>query len=222
MRLLAVEDDKKIATFIKRGLKEEGFAVDVAYDGEEGDFLAATNDYDLILLDVMLPKMDGIALCKKFRKNNITTPIMMLTAKDDVKDRVNGLDSGADDYLTKPFAFEELLARVRAHLRKKDAQAPSCYQVDDLTLNLLTHKVYRADKEIILTAKEYMLLKFLMHHAGTTVTRTMISEHVWDVHFDVSTNIIDVYVNYLRSKIDNGHEKKLIHTVRGYGYVLKG
>ena len=222
MRILVVEDDKKIATFIKRGLKEEAYAVDLAYDGEEGHFLATTNDYDSIILDVMLPKTDGFSLCKKLREDKITVPIIMLTAKDEIQDKVSGLDSGADDYLTKPFAFEELLARIRAHLRKKSEQSPTHYQVDNLVLDLLTHKVKRANKDIILTTKEYTLLQYLMRHAGTIVTRTMISEHVWDIHFDVSTNVIDVYINYLRSKIDNGHKKKLIHTIRGRGYMLRG
>ncbi len=222
MHILVVEDDKKIATFIKRGLKEESYAVDLAYEGEEGHFLATTNDYDVIIMDVMLPKMDGFTLCKKLRKDNITAPILMLTAKDEVHDKVSGLDSGANDYLTKPFAFEELLARIRVHLRKKADQSPTHYQVDDLTLDLITHKVKRGNKEIILTTKEYSLLQYLMRHAGAIVTRTMISEHVWDIHFDVATNVIDVYINYLRTKIDAGHKKKLIHTIRGRGYILKG
>lgn len=221
MRILAIEDEKKIATFIKRGLKEEGYIVDNAYDGEEGHFMATTNDYDLIILDLMIPKMDGLTLCRKLREQKVATPVIMLTAKDDTKDKVAGLDSGADDYITKPFAFEELLARTRAHLRKKTDQTPTRFQVDDLTLDLLTHKAERAGKEIVLTTKEYTLLEYLMRNAGTIITRTMISEHVWDIHFDVSTNVIDVYINYLRSKIDNGHKKKLIQTVRGRGYILK-
>ncbi len=221
MRILVIEDEKKIADFIKRGLKEEGYAVDVAHDGEEGHFLAKANDYDLILLDLMLPKMDGLSVCKKLKEGRSLTPIIMLTAKGEVKDKVAGLDSGADDYLTKPFAFEELLARVRAILRKKDSQAVTKLQVDDLTLDLLTHKVARAGKEISLTAKEYALLEYLMRNDGSIVTRTMISEHVWDIDFDTFTNVIDVYINYLRNKIDNGHKNKLIQTIRGRGYVLK-
>ncbi len=222
MRILVVEDEKKIADFIKRGLKEEGYAVDVAYDGEEGHFLAATNDYDVMLLDIMLPKLDGISLCRKIRaEDKKTTPILMLTAKDSVKDKVEGLDAGADDYLTKPFAFEELLARLRALLRGKEMHAATKLTLADLTLDLLAHKVERAGKEIVLTAKEYALLEFLMRHSGAVVTRTMISEHVWDIHFDTDTNVIDVYVNYLRKKIDLGHKKKLIHTIRGRGYILK-
>jgi len=222
MRILVIEDEQKIAEFIKRGLKEEGYAVDAAYDGEQGDFLATTNDYDMIILDLMLPKMDGITLCKKLRTDKITTPIIMLTVKNTVKDKVAGLDSGADDYLTKPFAFEELLARIRAILRKKDTAVPTKLQVDDLVLDLLTHKVTRAGKEIILTNKEYALIEYLIRNAEFVVTRTMISEHVWDVNFDTFTNVIDVYMNYLRKKIDYGHKKKLIHTIRGRGYTLKG
>jgi heavy metal response regulator len=220
MHILLVEDEKKIATFIKRGLKEAGYIVDIASDGEEGHYIATTNEFDLIILDIMLPKMDGLALCKKLREDKISAPILMLTAKDDTTDKVKGLDSGADDYLTKPFVFEELLARIRAHLRKKDNQEATRYQVADLSLDVLSHKVERAGKEIELTTKQYTLLAYLMRNAGTIVTRTMISEHVWDIHYDVSTNVIDVYINYLRSKVDKGHKQKLIKTVRGRGYIL--
>lgn len=221
MRILVVEDERKIADFIRRGLKEEGYAVDAAYDGEQGHFLAATNDYDLIILDLMLPKTDGISICKKLREKKIFVPILMLTAKDTVKDKVAGLDSGADDYLTKPFAFEELLARIRALLRKKDNESPTTLQAGDLVLDLLTHRVTRDGKEIILTTKEYALLEYLMRNAGAVVTRTMISEHVWDINFDTLTNVIDVYINYLRNKVDRCFKKKLIHTIRGRGYSLK-
>ncbi|MDD4860447.1 MAG: response regulator transcription factor [Candidatus Omnitrophica bacterium] len=222
MRILVVEDEKKIADFIKRGLKEEGYAVDIANDGENGLFLAKTNDYDLVLLDLMLPKLDGITVCKKLRADKVLMPIIMLTAKDAVKDKVTGLDAGADDYLTKPFAFEELLARVRAMLRKKSEQAQaSKLQVGDLVIDLNTHKVTRAGKDIELTAKEFALLEYLMRNAGKVVTRTMISEHVWDIDFDTFTNVIDVYINYLRNKIDPDSKKKLIQTVRGRGYILK-
>jgi heavy metal response regulator len=222
MRILIIEDEKKIADFIKRGLKEEGYAVDSAYDGESGLFMAKTNEYDLILLDLMLPKMDGVAVCRGLREEKNPAPVIMLTAKDAVRDKVAGLDAGADDYLTKPFAFEELLARVRAILRKKGSCMPAKLKVADLELDLYTHKVYRAGKEISLTAKEYALLEYLMRNAGSIVTRTMISEHVWDIDFDTFTNVIDVYINYLRNKIDAGFAKKLIHTIRGRGYMLKG
>lgn len=221
MRVLVVEDESKIAGFIKRGLKEEGYSVDVALDGEEGYFLASTQDYDLIVLDLMLPKMDGLSLCRKLREGKIAVPILMLTAKDMVKDKVAGLDSGANDYLTKPFAFEEFLARCRALLRKHDVQSATKLQVGDLSLDLLTHKVARAGKDIVLTPKEFALLEYFMRHEGTVVTRTMISEHVWDMHFDTFTNVIDVYINYLRNKIDRGYEKPLLQTLRGRGYLFK-
>ncbi len=221
MRMLVIEDEKKITNFIRRGLKEEGYSVDLAYDGEEGYFLASSEKYDLIVLDVMLPKMDGLSLCRKLRREDNTTPIIMLTAKDMIKDKVAGLDAGADDYLTKPFAFEEFLARIRALLRKRDVPRSTKLQVGDLALDLLTHKVTRSGKEIELTSKEYALMEYLMRNAGTVVTRTMISDHVWDINFDTYTNVIDVYINYLRNKIDRDHEIKLIHTLRGRGYILK-
>jgi len=220
-KILIVEDEKKLSGFIKRGLKEEGYAVDAAFDGEEGHFLATTNDYDLILLDIMLPKQDGLALCRSLRGERINVPILLLTAKDAVADKVAGLDAGANDYLTKPFAFEELLARIRALLRRPAPSSSTVLQVDDLVLDLTSHKVTRANTEIKLTNKEYSLLEYLMRHAGNVVTRTMISEHVWDIGFDTLTNVIDVYINYLRNKIDTGFKKKLIHTVRGRGYLLK-
>ncbi len=224
MRILVIEDEKKIADFIKRGLKEEGYAVDTASDGENGLFLAKTNDYDLILLDLMLPKIDGVEVCKRLKSGDkIAAPIIMLTAKDAIKDKITGLDAGADDYLTKPFAFEELLARIRAILRKKAEQTQAVkLEVDDLVLDLATHKVTRSGKEIDMTSKEFALLEYLMRNAGKVVTRTMISEHVWDIDFDTFTNVIDVYISYLRNKIDFGSKKKLIQTVRGRGYIIKG
>mgnify|MGYP001567619799 CR=1 FL=1 len=221
MRILIIEDEKKIADFIRRGLKEEGYAADVAYDGEDGHFRAKTSPYDLIILDLMLPKMDGITLCKKLRSEKITTPILMLTAKSEVKDKVTGLDSGADDYIAKPFAFEELLARIRALLRKSESGTSTRLKLDDLELDLVTHKVTRAGREINLTSKEYALLEYMMRNPGAIVTRTMISEHVWNADFDTFTNVIDVYVNYLRNKIDAPFKKKLIQTIRGRGYIIK-
>ncbi|HAM39465.1 MAG: DNA-binding response regulator [Elusimicrobia bacterium RIFOXYC2_FULL_34_12] len=223
MRILVIEDEKKIANFVKRGLKEEGYAVDVAGDGEDGYSLITINfnEYDLIILDVMIPKIDGFSLCKKLREEKINIPILMLTGKDDVTDKVKGLNSGADDYLTKPFAFEELLARVRAILRMRGAHKVTKLEVGDIILDLLTHKVTRANKEIILTTKEFSLLEYLMRNAGNVVTRTMISEHVWDVNFDTFTNVIDVYITYLRKKIDGGFSKKMLNTIRGRGYILK-
>ncbi len=221
MRILVIEDEKHIADFIKQGLKEEGYSVDVAYDGEKGYFLAGTEEYDTIVLDLMIPKIDGVSLCRKLRQDKVNTPVIMLTAKDSVNDKVTGLDSGAEDYLTKPFAFKELLARIRVLLRKNTAQEPYKLQVGDLVMDLLARKVTRAQKEIVLTAKEFSLLEYLMRNAGQAVTRTAISEHVWDIHFDTTTNLIDVHINSLRKKIDQGYETKLMHTIRGRGYAIK-
>jgi len=222
MRILLVEDEKRVASFIQRGLKEEHFAVDVAHDGEKGIEMASLSSYDLIILDLMLPEKDGLAVCKEIRSRKNDVPILMLTARSGVKDRVLGLNAGADDYLGKPFAFEELLARVQALLRRKRSEKSPLLKVNGLELNQLTHKVRREELEIELTSKEYALLEYLMLHAGQVVTRTMISEHVWNESFETFTNVIDVYVNYLRNKIDKGSEKPLIHTIRGTGYLLKG
>jgi heavy metal response regulator len=221
MRILIVEDEVKIALFIKRGLKEEGYSVDIANDGESGYSLAMNEDFDLIVLDIMLPGIDGIELCKKLRNEKISIPIIMLTAKNTIQDKVSGLDSGADDYLTKPFAFEEFLARIRALLRKKENPSVTKYKIKDLELDLLTHKVMRNGVEIILSTKEFALLEYLMKNSGTIVTRTMITEHVWNLDFDTFTNVIDVYINYLRNKIDKDYEDKLIKTIRGRGYTIK-
>jgi DNA-binding response OmpR family regulator len=222
MRILLVEDEKKIASFIERGLKEQRYAVDVAYDGEQGGFLADINPYDLIILDILLPKVDGLTLCREIRKKKTDLPILMLTAKDAVSDKVRGLEGGADDYLTKPFAFEEFLARVGALLRrKKNQDSRSQLKVGDLEMDQLKHAVKRGDKEILLTGKEYVLLEYLMQNAGQVVTRTMISEHVWNEDFDSFTNIVDVHINHLRNKMDKGFDKPLIRSVRGSGYILK-
>ena len=221
MRILLIEDEKRIASFIQRGLKEEHYTVDLAHDGEEGLFLAEINPYDLIILDIMLPGKDGISISRELRKKKNNSPILMLTAKNSVKDKVLGLDAGVDDYLTKPFAFEELLARVRALLRRQLPDKATILKIADLELNQLTHKVKRGDKEILLTSKEYGLLEYLMIHANQVVTRTMISEHVWKEDFDSFTNVIDVYIKYLRDKIDKGFKKNLIHTLRGTGYIFK-
>ncbi len=221
MRILLIEDEKRIANFVHRGLKEEHYTVDVAYDGEQGLFLAEINPYDLIILDIMLPGKNGIAICKELRNKKISSPILVLTARNSVKDKVSGLDAGVDDYLTKPFAFDELLARVRALLRRQRTDKTSLLKVADLELNQLSHKVNRADKEIPLTSKEYALLEYLLLHSNQIVTRTMISEHVWKEDFDSFTNVIDVYIKYLRDKIDKDFKKQLIHTVRGTGYILK-
>ncbi len=222
MRLLLVEDEEKIAQFICRGLKEEGYAVEMAPDAEKAWELISGSVFDLLVLDIMLPGMDGVAFCGKLRKSGFTLPILMLTAKDTVLDKVAGLDSGADDYMTKPFAFEEFLARIRALLRKNEPNKTSSLRIADLVLDLLTRRVTRGDKEIQLSNREYALLEYLMRNEGRIVTRTMISEHVWDIRFDTFTNVIDVYINYLRGKIDYGFDKKLIKTVRGRGYTLEG
>ena len=222
MKVLVIEDEKHIADFIKQGLKEEGYSVDVVYDGEKGYFLAGTEEYDAIILDLMIPKIDGVILCKKLRQDKISTPILMLTAKDSVEDKVRGLDAGAEDYLTKPFAFKELLARIRVLLRKNTSVILAKLQVDDLVLDVLAHKATRADEEITLTTKEFSLLEYLMRNASQVVTRTAISEHVWDINFDTTTNVIDVHITALRRKIDRAHKNKLIHTIRGRGYTIKG
>ncbi len=221
MRILVVEDEKKMANFIERGLKEERYATDVANDGETGMQLVETNPYDLVIMDIMLPKKDGVTICKEIRDKKINVPILLLTAKSSVKDKVVGLNSGADDYLSKPFAFEELLARIQALLRRKNIDNVTTLKVADLELNQLTFQVTRAGKEIALTNKEFALLRYLMLHVNQIVTRTMISEHVWNEDFDTFTNVIDVYINYLRNKIDKGFDKQLIHTVRATGYILK-
>lgn len=221
MHILVIEDEKKILDFIKRGLKEEGYVVSSAQNGNDGFNLALAQDFDLIILDIMLPDMDGITICKKFRENSLLKPILMLTAKNSTKDKVMGLDSGADDYLTKPFAFEEFLARVRALLRKKNSQEKTKIVIDDLEIDLLTHEVKRDSTQIVLTSKEYALLEYLARNIGTIVTRTMISENVWDITFDSLTNVVDVYINYLRNKIDKGYDKKLIKTIRGRGYKIQ-
>jgi heavy metal response regulator len=221
MRILVIEDEKKVANFIKKGLEEEHYAVDTAYDGEVGLFMAEVNEYDLIVLDLMIPKIDGLEVLKRIRGSKNNVPILVLTAKAAVVDIVKGLDTGCDDYLTKPFEFVEFLARIRALLRREKIDKEPLLKVADLTLSLVTHKVMRKGKEIELTSKEYGLLEYFMRNPEKVLTRTMISEHVWDYHFDSLTNVVDVYVNYLRKKIDKDFEPKLIHTIRGVGYIMK-
>lgn len=221
MRILLVEDDRKVASFIRKGLAEEGYAVDVAHDGDAGLAMGLDRLHDVIVLDVMLPGRPGFQILRELRQAKVTTPVLLLTARDAVEDKVQGLDAGADDYLTKPFAFAELLARVRALLRRgKAAQAPML-QVADLTLDPATRTARRGGEAIPLTNREFALLEYFLRNPGRVLTRTMIAEHVWDYSFDSGTNVIDVYVNYLRRKVDAGREPKLIHTVRGVGYVLK-
>jgi heavy metal response regulator len=222
MRVLVIEDEKKVASFIKKGLEEEHYAVDTARDGEEGLYLAETNEYDLIILDLLIPKIDGWEVLRRIRGKKNNVPILVLTARDTVEDIVKGLDAGCDDYLTKPFAFAELLARSRALLRRERIEKEPLLKVADLVLSPVTHKVTRRGKEIELTSREYALLEYFMRNPDRVLTRTMISEHVWDYHFDSMTNVIDVYVNYLRKKVDKDFEVKLIHTIRGIGYMMKG
>ncbi len=220
MRILLIEDEKKIASFIKRGLKEEHYIVDVAYEAEKGLFLAGTDQYDLIIIGIMLPGKDVINICREIRTEKVDVPILVLSAKNGLNDKIFALDAGADDYLTKPFAFEELLARIRALLRRKRENKTTTLCVDDLRLDQLSHTVMRNGKQIFLTSKEYSLLEYLMLNAEHVVTRTMISEHVWNEDFDSFSNVIDVYVKYLRDKIDKGFKKQLIHSIRGAGYML--
>jgi two-component system OmpR family response regulator len=222
MRILVVEDDPKIASFVVKGLKQSGFAVDHCGDGEEGLVLARTTPFDVAVVDVMLPRLDGLTLVQTLRRENIQVPVLILSAKATVDDRVKGLQAGGDDYLVKPFAFSELLARVQALIRRATkAPEPTRLTVGDLTLDLLTREVRRAGQKIELQAREFSLLEFLMRHAGRVVTKTMILEHVWDYSFDPQTNVVDVLVFRLRNKIDKDFPKKLIHTMRGVGYVLK-
>jgi len=222
MRILLVEDDRGTSRFVKKGLGEHGFSVDVVFDGEEGLHLAATHDYDLLILDVMLPEMSGFEVLKGIRKKGKLMPVIFLTARDEQESIVHGLELGADDYLIKPFAFAELLARIKAVLRRGQRdQQMSRLQADDLTLDLLERKAQRGGEAIELSLKEFQLLEYLMKNAGQVLTRTMILEHVWGYDFDTSSNIIDVHINRLRSKIDKDFARKLIHTIKGVGYVLK-
>jgi two-component system OmpR family response regulator len=220
MRILVVEDDAKIASFVVNGLKQSGFAVDRSPDGEEAHVLASTTQYDAAIIDIMLPKLDGLSLVQRLRKEGLRVPVIILSAKASVDDRVKGLQAGGDDYLTKPFAFSELLARVQALIRRStNAAEPNRLTVGDLQLDLLTREVTRAGEKIELQAREFALLEYLMRHAGRVVTKTMILEHIWDYSFDPQTNVVDVLVHRLRHKIDKGRE--MLHTIRGVGYVLK-
>jgi two-component system copper resistance phosphate regulon response regulator CusR len=220
VRLLLTEDDPRVAGFLGRGLRDETYAVDIASDGEQAAYLASVNDYDLVILDVMLPRKDGYAVCRELRAAGSRVPILMLTARDAVDDRVHGLDAGADDYLVKPFDFKELLARLRALLRRSAALRPPVARVADLTLDTASHVVLRAGRRISLTAKEYALLEFLVLNQDRVVGREQIAQHVWDDAFDPLSNIIDVYVKRLRAKLDAGRGPRLIHTRRGEGYIL--
>jgi heavy metal response regulator len=222
MRILIVEDEKSLADIIKKGLEEEDYAVDVAYNGEDGLFMAENEPSDLIILDIMLPIVDGMTILKKIRKAGVKTPVLMLTAKDTLTDKVSGLDCGADDYLTKPFLFEELLARIRALLRRRSETKSSIIEIGDLVINMATHEVKRRGRDISLSAKEYVLLEFLAMNKNKVLSRTVLTEHLYDYDFDLDSNVIDVFIHRIRNKIDKGFEKKLIHTLRGSGYMLKG
>jgi heavy metal response regulator len=222
MRILVVEDEKKVASFIKQGFEEEGYAVDWAADGREGMLLALDGVHDLIILDLNLPKMDGLQVLQELRQARVKAPVLLLTVRAMIEDKVLGLDTGADDYLTKPFSFQELLARARALLRRRLETEPTLLRVADLTLDPARRLVRRGAEKIELSTKEFALLDYFMRNPGRVLTRTMIAEHVWDYDFDTATNIIDVYVNFLRKKIDADREPKLIHTVRGVGYVMQG
>ena len=222
MRILLVEDDQKIASFIIKGLKAEGFAVDHAADGEDGLHLAFTEPYDAAIIDIMLPSVDGLKLIENLRREKLNTPVIILSAKGEVDDRVKGLQTGADDYLAKPFAFSELLARLQALIRRSsDVSEPTKLTVADISMNLISREVVRAGKKIELQPLEFSLLEYLLRNAGRVVSKTMIMEHVWDYYFDPQTNVVESRIYKLREKIDKGFSTKLIHTVRGVGYVLK-
>jgi len=220
MRILIIEDEQKIINFIKRGLEAEYYTVDFVLDGEDGYFKALNEGYDLILLDVMLPKMNGFELTKKIRERGVKTPILMLTARDTVEDKVKGLDAGADDYLPKPFSFDELLARTRALLRRATTEKSNIIKIFDLKIDTASHEVARGNQKINMTSREYALLEYLARNKNMVLSRTRIAQHVWGYDFDTQTNIVDVYIRYLRKKIDEGFDKKLIQTVRGAGYKI--
>jgi two-component system OmpR family response regulator len=222
MRLLVVEDDKKIASFVSRGLKEAGYVVDMVERGDDAFQLALHNHYDVAIVDLMLPGLDGLSLIERWRAQKIKMPVIILSAKRSVDDRVKGLQVGGDDYMTKPFAFSELLARIQALVRRSTAMnEPTTLTYGDLTLDLLSREVTRGGRKIELQAREFALLEYLLRNAGRVVSKTMILEHVWDYNFDPKTNVIDVLVSRLRSKVDRDFDPKLIHTMRGFGYVLK-
>ncbi|HLP17802.1 MAG TPA: response regulator transcription factor [Bacteroidota bacterium] len=220
-RILLVEDEKKVSAFIKKGLEEENYCVETAPDGEKGKVMMQASSFDLVIMDILMPKKDGLTVLQEIRSEGDATPVLMITAKGSVEDKVKGLDTGADDYLVKPFAIAELLARVRSLLRRKTSEKATTLTIADLTLDLVSHKARRGARQIDLTAKEYMLLEYFIRNKNTILTRTTISEHIWNYNFDTGTNIIDVYINHLRAKIDAGGENRLLHTIRGVGYIMK-
>ncbi len=221
MRILIIEDEKSLAKILKKGLEENSFTVDLAFDGEEGLYMAETYPFDAVILDIMLPVMDGLTILDKLRAKNIDVPVLMLTAKGEVEDRVKGLNIGADDYIAKPFDFSELLARLKSVIRRNKGKASSLITINDLTIDMNSHVVKRGEEEIKLSAKEYKILEYLALNRGRIISRTELIEHVYDTDFDLDSNVIDVYINYLRNKIDKGFDKHLIHTLRGAGYILK-
>ncbi len=222
MRLLLVEDDSKIASFVVKGLEEAGFAVDHAADGEEGLYLALNESYDVAVIDIMLPKLDGLTIIEEMRQHKINTPVIILSAKQTVDDRVKGLQTGGDDYLTKPFSFAELLARIQALIRRAtNTTEPTCLNAGDLSVELLTREIVRAGKKIELQPREYALLEYLMRNEGRVLSKTMILEHVWGYDFNPQTDVVDVLVCRLRSKVDRDFDEKMIQTIRGVGYALK-
>ncbi|MFQ5637202.1 MAG: response regulator transcription factor [bacterium] len=220
MRLLLIEDDKKVASFVAKGLTENGYAIDVCYDGPSGLEATEIEPYDLVIVDWMLPEMDGLELCKEIRKFSSSIPILFLTAKDSAMDKVTGLDAGADDYLTKPFSFLELLARIRSLLRR-GSRTIEKLEIDDLVMNVSEHTVFRGGEKIELSNKEFAILEYFLTNKNRLVTRTVLIEHVWNINYDRGTNVVDVYINYLRNKLDCGSKRLLIHTIRGAGYILK-
>ncbi len=221
MKILIVEDEERLASLLKKGLEENSFAVDISFDGEEGLYMAETFPYDAIILDVMLPHIDGFTLLENLRKKNNRTPVIMLTAMGEVENRIKGLNTGADDYIPKPFNFEELLARLTAVIRRNKGEPASTIQFSDLVLDINTKEVSRGGEEIRLSAREYAILEYFVLNKERIISRTEFSDHVYDINFDLDSNIFDVYINRLRNKIDRGHKTKLIHTERGSGYILK-
>jgi DNA-binding response OmpR family regulator len=221
MRILIIEDDIHLSRVLKKGLEEEGYSVDLSYDGADGLYMAVEIAYDAIILDVMLPELDGVSVLSELRRKGVLTPVMMLTARGRLDDKVRGLDSGADDYLTKPFEFEELLARLRALIRRRKPIGSSILRVHDLEIDMAKKAVKRNGKPISLTPKEYLLLEYLALNKNSVLSRSQITEHIYDDSFDLDSNIIDVFINGLRKKVDRDHPRKLIHTVRGYGYMLR-
>lgn len=221
MKILVIEDEKKVANFIKQALSEELYTVDVSHDGEKGLNMALSGEYDLIVLDLMLPKVEGYEIIKRLRGDGIMSPILILTAKDAISDKVRGLDLGADDYLCKPFVLEELFARIRSLLRRQGMEKTNLLKLDDLELDTITHTAKRGGKKIDFTAREYELLEFLLRNKNRVMTRSIIAQHVWEYNFDVESNIVDVYINRLRNKIDDGSDNKLIHSIKGVGYIMK-